>query len=171
MGEDHPVVWVKQEGLGRVIQFSLGYSWPNLNVYQQSDNYLTKLLYGTMRYAAKDFVGCTDIRFVEYNPDATQSDPSACLTPRRTSSRWHPRQSPVPEIAYSVLGAKVTIVAQNMGSYHAVLADIRGKRLKSLPGHGSQPLEMTLPHQGGVYLLSISGLHFFYQSKIFIAHP
>jgi uncharacterized protein len=55
MGADHPVVWVKSVGKGKVIHNSLGHSWSTSNVYTQADGYLTKLTWGFLRYAAGDF--------------------------------------------------------------------------------------------------------------------
>jgi Trehalose utilisation len=55
MGADHPVVWVKSVGKGKVIHNSLGHSWSTSNVYTQADGYLTKLTWGLLRYAAGDF--------------------------------------------------------------------------------------------------------------------
>jgi Trehalose utilisation len=56
MGADHPVVWVKAVGKGKVIHNSLGHSWSTSNVYTQADGYLTKLTWGLLRYAAGDFI-------------------------------------------------------------------------------------------------------------------
>jgi Trehalose utilisation len=56
MGNDHPVVWVKAVGKGKVIHNSLGMSWSTNNGYTQADGYLTKLTWGLLRYAAGDFI-------------------------------------------------------------------------------------------------------------------
>ncbi len=81
MGDDHPVAWTKSDGRGRVAHLSLGHSWSTNNVYAAKNGYLKYFLYGAMRYVAGDFIGCTDSRNVEYNPDATKSDPTACFSP------------------------------------------------------------------------------------------
>jgi type 1 glutamine amidotransferase len=81
MGDDHPVIWAKTVGKGRVVQNSMGHSWTFNNVYTANNEYLTKLLYGMLGYAAGGFLGCTDKGFEEFNPDATKNDPEACITP------------------------------------------------------------------------------------------
>jgi photosystem II stability/assembly factor-like uncharacterized protein len=44
MGDDHPVMWTKAIGKGRVVNFSLGHSWSGSNVYTEKDSYLTHVL-------------------------------------------------------------------------------------------------------------------------------
>lgn len=81
MGADHPVVWANRVNKGYVINFSLGHSWSTNNAYTAGDAYLKKLIYRVMRFGAGDFSGCTDSADSNFNPDATQSDPSQCSVP------------------------------------------------------------------------------------------
>jgi type 1 glutamine amidotransferase len=81
MGEDHPIAWAKEVGKGRVVSNSLGHSWSFSNSYTQSDGFLKKFLYGTLRYAAGDFIGCMDADDKNYNPDATKNDATQCQGP------------------------------------------------------------------------------------------
>ncbi len=170
MGTDHPVVWTKEEGAGHFVHFSLGFSWPSTNVYQQSDNYLTKLLYGTMRYVAKDFIGCTDSRFSEYNPDATKSVPSACLTAASSSGVHAANLDQARDFSYAIQGNKLRIGGLASGVFHASLFDTRGKVWSSTQGLGSEPLEMPIPSQNGVYLLRVTGPSINNQAKVFISN-
>lgn len=155
MGEDHPVVWTKAVGKGKVIHNSLGYSWqsPNPNVYAQSDGYLKKLLYNLMRYAAGDFIGCTDTHYMEYNPDATKSDPAACKTILASAILTAPQGIREPVLAFHRGANSLLIQFQSGGEHEVILMDIGGKRLLRRTGIGAAGYTLALPGKAGVYLV------------------
>lgn len=147
MGTDHPVVWVKQLGKGRVVHNSLGFSWADTNVYAQKDGYLTKLLYNTLRYVAGDYVGCTD------SLDATQSDNMNCAIPLGEKSKLKD-------------GADIIDHRQSKDGIHLAfpssekreifLIDISGKKIGYQTGEGRKQYFVPLPKESGVYLLKVT---------------
>jgi uncharacterized protein len=158
MGDDHPVVWVKEVGKGKVIHNSLGFSWSMQNVYTQSDGYLTKLLYGLMRYGAGDFKGCMDSAYREYNPEATLNDSAACLTSThvgvrqvRSSSEGAARL--LVKRFLSVLTIQVAI--RGSESWMLELVDNQGRVHHFQSSLGSHSLEWPKPRQPGLYFLRL----------------
>ena len=154
MGDDHPVVWTKEEGLGHVVNFSLGHSWSTHNVFAAKNGYLKRLLYGVLRYVAGDFAGCSDDSFVEYNPDATRADPAACKTFLPLSlpgaagkGRWI---SSFREAQGGALGIRVG----STGPYEVALRDVSGRTLHRRQGTGPADFSLPLPAAGGIYFVA-----------------
>lgn len=168
MGEDHPVVWVKEVGKGRVVHNSLGRSWEGMvNVYAQKDAYLKKFLYNSLRYAAGDFIGCTDANYEEYNPDATRSDLAACRT-AQTLRTADPTRTPAPAIAY-FQGEKTIRVDFPLEREHEVfLADIHGKRVATRSGTGAVRYVLDTPERGGIYIVKATAGGVFQARRIFV---
>lgn len=155
MGEDHPLVWAKRVGAGRVLHISLGHSWYFLNVYTQGDAYLTKLLYGSLRYAAGDFIGCTDPAFVEFNPDATKSQPADCKTvsPVRITAS---HSSSIGNVSVQYGGAKtISVKIASPGPHQISILSPAGKVLDSRHGVGPSDHSFSSVSQSGMVLVAV----------------
>jgi uncharacterized protein len=151
MGADHPVVWAKTEGKGRVLYMSLGHSWTTNNVFTANSNYLTNLLYGELRYAAGDFLGCTDPAFKEYNPDATKSDPAACRVPVGIRITAHGTGDHFASLSRS--GADIRVDISSGGPHEAALLDMSGKAVYRRTGTGPARYDLPLPARAGIYVV------------------
>jgi len=151
MGTDHPVIWAKTEGKGRVIHMSMGHSWSSGNVYAAANNYLANFVYGLLRYASGDFTGCTDSKYKEYNPDATKSDPGACLVPTAIRIAANQAGDRLPSISRS--GALIQVDFQAAGPHEAAISDVSGKLVERRAGTGAAQYALAAPRQAGVYVI------------------
>jgi hypothetical protein len=146
---DHPVAWTHKMGNGVVVFNSvwMGGSYPQ----GISDS----LIWGTMRYAAKDFVGCMDSNYVEYNPEATVTT----LTPIDPPN---PCQTPVPVLVpakgglngISTYGGAISVSLTQAGRHRVEVVDFRGKRVFSASISGPRRLEIP-GLQRGVYFVRV----------------
>jgi type 1 glutamine amidotransferase len=151
MGSDHPVVWAKTDGKGRVVHMSMGHSWATNNVYTAKNGYLKKFLYGTLRYVAGDFTGCTDNEFVEYNPDATRSEPDACVT-RKGVSIGASGSGEARTLVYRRDGTSdIRIRFQAPGAHAVTLLDVAGRVVDRRSGAGPSEYSLPTPSRGGIY--------------------
>jgi type 1 glutamine amidotransferase len=151
MGSDHPVVWSKTEGKGRVVHLSMGHSWSSNNVYAAKNGYLKQFLYGSLRYAAGDFTGCTNPAYLDYNPDATKSDPAACLTPAGVRIPGGEGGSRAPIIARAGGGIDVDVHAE--GVHEISVRDVSGKVVDRRSGSGPRQYHLAVPGKSGFYLV------------------
>jgi type 1 glutamine amidotransferase len=124
MGNDHPVIWAKAEGKGRVVHQSMGHSWSTNNVYTSANSYLKNLLYGELRYAAGDFIGCTDATDKNYNPDATKNDATQCQGPAVNIRQGN---SVVMGNWASFKQGAIHVNIVHPGSYHIQVLDVAGR--------------------------------------------
>lgn len=155
MGEDHPIVWSKAEGKGRVVSNSLGHSWSTNNAYTAKNSYLKHFLYGTLRYVAGDFIGCTDNAYAEYNPDATKSDPTLCATPASALIRFNKdrQQSDLPLVYRNETGTLVSVEFFMPGPNSITVTDVAGKRVYYKPGSGRALYSVPAPKWSGIYIV------------------
>ncbi|MEO7426513.1 MAG: ThuA domain-containing protein [Fibrobacteria bacterium] len=151
MGIDHPVVWSKTDGKGRVVHMSMGHSWSTNNVFTAQSSYLKKYLYGTLRYVAGDFVGCTDNTFSEYNPDATKSDPAACRIPGASSILRPDGADMRPLVSREAGGQLVTVSIRSVGAHSVSMLDVSGRAIHSRNGVGPIAYSLPLPAHSGMY--------------------
>ena len=150
MGTDHPVVWAKTEGKGRVVHFSVGHSWSTNNVYTAKSSYLKNFLYGNLRYAAGDFVGCTDNTYEEYKPDATKSDAAACVKKLSTSLVRADGKDTQPLISRDA-GQLVRVDLRGAGSHSVTILDVSGRVVQTKTGMGASTYSLPIPAQSGIY--------------------
>ena len=157
MGTDHPVVWAKTVGKGRVVHNSLGFSSEarNLNAYTQKENYLGNLTYNTLRYAAGDFIGCMDSAFAEFNPDATKSDPSQCATPATALLRFKEgsKQNLSPMVFQNGSGAMVNVEFTMPGPHSITVVDVAGNQIYRKTGSGRTLHSVPFPGRSGIYIV------------------
>lgn len=155
MGADHPVIWAKTVGKGRVVHNSMGHSWSFNNVYTAKNEYLTNLLYGMLRYTAGDFIGCMDDGYEEFNPDATSSDQEACKTPIVVSISSNNVDSR--EVAFSKLlsNKSIQVDVHAQGHHQVALVDMAGKVVQNQEGNGPQSYSLQAPAKSGFYLIKV----------------
>jgi hypothetical protein len=151
MGSDHPVVWAKTEGKGRVVHMSMGHSWSTNNVYEAKNGYLKKFLYGTLRYVSGDFTGCTDDEYVEYNPDATRSDPVACVTLKTVSIGSSAGGEARTLVKREEGTSGIRIRFQSAGAHDLALLDVAGRVVDRRSGTGPFEYSLPAPSRSGIY--------------------
>lgn len=156
MGADHPVIWAKAVGKGRVVHNSMGHSWSHNNVYAAKNEYFTKLLYGMLRYTAGDFIGCMDDEYYEFNPDATANDPTACVEKIPVSFIANNLDSR--EVAFSKLlsNKSVQVAVHAEGQHQVALVDMAGKVVQNHSGNGPQSYSLQAPAKSGFYLIKVN---------------
>lgn len=151
MGSDHPVVWAKTEGKGRVVHMSMGHSWSTNNVFTAKNSYLKKFLYGALRYVSGDFTGCTDNGYLEYNSDATRSDPAACVNPKPVSIGAS-GNGKARTLVYRQEGEPgIRIRFQSVGAHDLALLDVAGRAVDRRSGAGPSEYSLPVPSQAGIY--------------------
>jgi hypothetical protein len=155
MGEDHPLAWSKAEGKGRIAHISLGHSWSTINPYALNGGYLTKFLYGALRYVAGDFLGCMDGRFAEYNPDATKADGDACKT-LVPATMVDAAGQPASALVAKVPGRAMVKVAVETAGRHAVtLLDVTGRSVATRTGVGPADYTLPMPDRSGLHVVLV----------------
>jgi type 1 glutamine amidotransferase len=153
MGSDHPVIWAKVEGKGRVVHQSMGHSWTENNVYTAANSYLANLLYGEMRYAAGDFIGCTDNKYNEYSADVTKSDPNACKTPASSRISVSGNGYGTPVISEVQGRQLIDVNFYGAQSHEVAVVDMAGKVVDRRFGKGPAQYSLATPKKSGIYLV------------------
>jgi type 1 glutamine amidotransferase len=150
MGADHPVVWSKVDGKGRIVHLSMGHSWSTNNVYTAKNNYLKNFLYGALRYAAGDFFGCTDANKPGYNPDATKNDPDACNV---ISAAYIPGAQGRALISRNQGESDIRVVINASGRHEVEILDVSGRPVESRRGEKATEYSLPLPSRSGIYVV------------------
>jgi type 1 glutamine amidotransferase len=153
MGTDHPVNWAKVEGKGRVVHMSMGHSWSSNNVYTAANSYLTNFLYGELRYAAGDFLGCMDTKYKEYSPDVTKSDSTACKTLGTTSISVNKSNNGFPVISQMQGKEQIDVNFAAQGAHEVAILDVSGKVMDRRIGNGPAQYSLATPKRAGIYLV------------------
>jgi type 1 glutamine amidotransferase len=156
MGNDHPVIWAKTMGKGRVVHNSMGHSWSHNNVYTAKSEYFSKLMYGMLRYAAGDFIGCMDNKDMNYNPDATKNDATACQgvgLSRVTINNSDSRNFKLAQVQKNgSLGIEITA----SGNHNVGIYDMSGKAVQTLNGMGPKAYSLSTPKKSGFYMVKVN---------------
>ncbi len=151
MGNDHPVVWAKTEGKGRVVHFSVGHSWSTNNVFTAKGSYLKNFLYNNLRYASGDFTGCVDNTYQEYNPDATKNDPAACIH-KLSSSIFRPDGKDSQPMIFREEGKQlVRVDLRGLGAHSVMVLDVAGRVIDTKAGIGATRYLLPVPSRSGIY--------------------
>jgi Trehalose utilisation len=132
MGADHPVVWVKAVGKGKVIHNSLGMSWSTNNGYAQADGYLTKLTWGLLRYAAGDF----------------KETSAGVRRPTRGA-----RSTLLSGAQLDRFPVQFSVASQE--PFQVELRDAQGRIVDSRSGVGPYQVQLQTPSQRGIYFLTL----------------
>jgi type 1 glutamine amidotransferase len=155
MGNDHPVVWSKTEGKGRVLHFSMGHSWSTNNVYTAKNNYLKNFMYSSLRYVAGDFLGCMDSQSQNYNPEATKNNPADCelSSIHRVTFSSDASGSGSPIVSQDSRGYGVRVGFYSPGPHELTLVDMAGHTVYKKEGRGQALESVPHPSKPGLYVL------------------
>ena len=160
---DHPCAWARKVGAGLTIYNNAGHS----DVYTRArgtksgtpvrDSVEEKIDWNMMRYLARDFVGCMDSKFKEYNPEASVTtltsidDPAPCKTSLGTvtiglSGAAAPR--------FRLVSGRIQVPLYENGHYQADLVATDGRLLRSQTGEGGDGrlLELSAPKSGSYFV-------------------
>lgn len=149
MGSDHPVIWAKTQGKGRVVHNSMGHSFGSSNVYTLKNSYLKSFFYNSLRYAAGDFLGCTDPNNPNYNPDATKNDAANCVAnPIALSAK-----KALGESSILMNGKSIDVTFNVEGSHEVLITDINGKLIERQTGSGLKAYSLPSPKKAGMYYI------------------
>lgn len=150
---DHPCAWGRKVGAGLTAFNSFGH-WDYLRprgastAHPVKDSLEEKVTWNLLRYLARDFMGCMDNRYQEYNPEASVTtltsidDPSPCKTPANT--RLQPL-SGKQENRFKVDGKSVVVPLYENGDYRVRILSMDGKALASASGRGGDGRLLSLP--------------------------
>jgi hypothetical protein len=163
---DRPVSWTRQVGKGLAAYNNAGYS----DVYVRArvvagdtvrDSLMEKYNWRLMKYLARDFVGCMDSSFAEYNPEASVEvltpgidDPDPCKTP--VSLRPGISVSrPLPGIASR--GRSILIALRAPGDHRIRITDVQGRGVVSAVARGSGDALESPELSPGLYFVRVGG--------------
>jgi type 1 glutamine amidotransferase len=152
MGADHPVAWSKTDGKGRILHLTMGHSWSTNNVYTAKNNYLKNFLYGSLRYAAGDYIGCMDNKYAEFSADITKADQAACktLVPTVIGTSGAPGQALISR-TQGESAIRVSILAS--GSHQVEILDVSGRPVDVRRGDKATEYSLPLPSRSGIYVV------------------
>jgi hypothetical protein len=155
---DHPIAWTRKMGNGLGAFNSAGHdATPGEILYFQQDSVIQRFDWQLMRYLAKDFVGCMDPKFKEYNPEATVSalTPSDPVNPCSTPTTFITAKDRKSQFSASA-GSRSILVSINSEGKHSVrVADIHGKTVFQTNGFGKRDLEIP-GLQNGIYFVKVN---------------
>jgi len=168
---DHPLAWTRKMGKGNSAYNSIGHDAPSdggIDIYaQRSDNskastedsVVQAFNWYTMRYLAGDFTGCMNSNYAEYNPEATVT-----LLTGKDSATYRDSVSKYPAYPCKVATTRINVVKDNaptfgistshstlqilinqVGTYHVLVTDLRGKQVFSKTVSGSFNKKLEVP--------------------------
>ena len=163
---DRVMVWGRHVGKGLTAFNDAGHD----NIYTHSrqvggvavnDSVEEKINWNLIRYLARDFVGCMDPNYNEYNSEATVTlitpsidDPAPCKTLKGTSIYKLVHGKVFPGITLSQEGMKIPTLES--GTYRVVVTNASGEKLFSKTVIGGKNKAMEVPNlDQGVYYIEI----------------
>jgi len=159
MGRDHPVVWAKPIGKGRIVHHSLGHSFGSggtgHNVYTHKNNYLHDLMLRILKYSAGDYIGCTDSTYEQYNPDATKNDQTACLNKIPVSILVNNSVPKSFEFSQLSKNNSIEVNVLATGPHSVAIVDMAGKVVDRRNGSGPVQYSLPSPQKSGFYLVKV----------------
>lgn len=129
---DHPSAWTRKMGVGLAAYQNAGHS----DVYVRrgtADSVVEKFNWRLMRYLARDFVGCMDIKFKEFNPEASVATLTAIDDPQPCKTTVTPTGLARKESRPEIVGAQgmLAVTADAAGTYLVQVYDPDGSRVYS----------------------------------------
>jgi len=124
-----------------------------------NDSVMEKFNWRVIRYLARDFMGCMDNRYAEYNPDASVTsiitgfdDPAPCKT------LVVPIQLVQGEIAPGITLSSqgISIPITENGAYRILVTEVNGKQVSSTKVSGGANKTEFVRLEKGVYFVEIS---------------
>jgi hypothetical protein len=152
---DHPISWTRKMGKGLAAFNASGHD----SVYVRNDSVMEKYNWRLLRYLARDFVGCTNPAFLEYNPEASvttltaSDDPSPCKTVVTTSLR---SGGSAPRAGISTRGTKIHITLAEPGEHVLRVLEVSGKQAlaRNVRGQGA-PVQIS-GLKPGIYFVRVT---------------
>jgi hypothetical protein len=180
---DRPVTWTRKVGEGLAMHQNAGHSDIYIrarvvDAVNVADSLITKLNWRLLKYLARDFQGCMDVRYQEFNPDATVE----VLTPIDTvntlpvyvpvgggPARRSPCQVLKPNSSISaqilkgqikgikVAGNAIQIPTSEQGNYKVQISNVAGKTVfsQNIAG-GSNRVVTANGLSKGLYLVRVN---------------
>lgn len=155
---DHPIAWTRKMGRGLAAFNAAGH----VDVYVQKDSIMEKFNGRLLRYLARDFVGCMDPAYAEYNPEASVTvlsagfdDPEPCkaLVPLRP--RIETRQGGV--VALAGGARRIRIALPQAGRHVIRIIDVSGETVFSRTVEGAGGVVESSALRPGIYFVRILG--------------
>lgn len=155
---DHPIVWTRKMGKGLAAVNNAGHD----DVYVQNDSVMEKFNGRLLRYLARDFVGCMDPAYAEYNPEASVTllsagfdDPEPCKTAVSLRPRLEAHQA-----GYAVLAGaarRIRVALPQAGRHEIRVTDVSGETVfsRTVAGDGTAVESPAL--RPGIYFVRILG--------------
>jgi hypothetical protein len=150
---DHPVAWTRKMGNGLAAVNVMGHQDP----YGARDSLLERFNGRLLRYLARDFVGCTNPAFLEYNPEASvtaltaSDDPNPCKTVVSLRSGGS-----APDAGISTRGTKIHITLAEPGEHVLRVLEVSGKQAlaRHVRGQGT-PVQIS-GLKPGIYFVRVT---------------
>ncbi len=160
---DHPVCWTRKMGNGLAAFNSTGHdATAGEVIFFQQDSVMQRFHWQLMRYLAKDFVGCMDTTYREYNPEATvttltANDPAQpCITKKNPTIVINRPESMSQGFGIANTPQTLSISVNDAGKNRVSVVDVRGHRIysnESVIG----PVSVQIPNlKNGTYFVRVS---------------
>ncbi len=129
-----------------------------------NDTINQKINWRFIRYLARDFVGCMDSSYVEYNPSASVTmittgidDPEPCKTSTNTALVNHHNT----DDRIGILGTPgAYVVAVNEpGNYQVTVLDVNGRNVYAVSGNGPGRMKIPTMKSGSYVIRVTTGQH------------
>jgi hypothetical protein len=162
---DRTACWTRKAGKGLAAYQNAGHS----NVYTRqrsvgtsnvNDSIIEKFNWRLMRYLGRDFVGCMDSKYKEFNPEASVTtltsidDPAPCkilISTSISSERKHM------SMATMQASEGIMIPTSEIGTYNIQISNIQGERVFSASAMGGSGKSVrALKNQKGTYLVDVT---------------
>jgi hypothetical protein len=147
MGNDHPLLWVRNYRGGRFVLNSMYHTTALSTATGALRAFADSSFIGQLRFLA-GYTGCTDSNYVEYNPKATHLGTGACATPTMISV------GSVGSVERVKLDA-FKISFTQPGNHSVEIYNTTGARIASHRGTGVQEYRFSEIRQPGVYYVKI----------------
>jgi len=155
---DHPIAWTRKMGNGLGAFNSSGHrAAAGDEIFFQQDSVIHRFNWQLMRYLAKDFMGCMDPNFAEYNPEATVTaltpgDPAnPCLTPTTVIKAGLGRG----DFSTSAGPRVISISFNSIGKQTVKVVDVHGKAVFATTVMDRSEL-MVPGLRSGIYFVTVS---------------
>jgi hypothetical protein len=148
MGNDHPLLWVRNYGGGRFVLNSMYHSTALATATGALQAFADSSYIGQLRFLA-GYDGCKDSNYVEYNPKATHQPAGACVNP--TFIQVASAENRVDKVRLDDF--KITF--SQPGSHSVEIYNMRGGKVASHRGEGSREYRFAQIREPGVYHVRI----------------
>ena len=149
MGNDHPLVWIRNFDGGRFIVNGMYHTTALATATGALRAFADSSFIGQLQFLA-GYTGCTDSNYVEYNSRATHLGTGACVTPRSSTAYWIPDQS-----AKGVKLEEFKIVFSQPGSHSVKVFNAHGRQVADHRGEGNHEYSFADIREPGVYYLQV----------------